>query len=189
MSQTDRPDPRIARNRARALATAVELLTTEGRDALTQARVAVESGVSRATVYRIWPDRHRLLIDALGHLVAMAHTDPAGVDAVRDLANEILSLAREMDGHLSSVITMLLEQAQHDPEMADVLDQLAGEGARVARAILNQAHRQGRLRPGLTVDTAVSVVMGAVMHRQLVLRKRSSRAFALDLARLVLVEQ
>jgi len=182
----EQPDPRIARNRARALESAAALLRTEGRDALTQARVAADSGVSRATVYRLWPDRHRLMTDALGRLVEMAHTTPSGDDPIEDLAAEIMSLGRQFDGPMRLVIATLLEQAQHDPAMAEVLYRLATEGTRVVRRVLAAAHRDGGLRPGITTDLAVSVVVGATLERHLVERKRATQAFAHQLARVLL---
>ena len=179
-------DPRITRNRARALEAAAAILAADGRDALTQARVAIDSGVSRATVYRLWPERPQLVLDALGHLVAMAHTEPGGHDPAADLVAEIMSLGRQLDGPLRLVIATLLEQAQHDQATAVVLDRLAAEGTRVLRHILADARRVGRLRPGLTVDLGVTVIVGSSLSRHLVERKRATRSAAVALARLVL---
>ena len=181
-------DPRIARNRARALEAAAAVLAADGRDALTQARVAIDSGVSRATVYRLWPHRRQLVLDALAHLVAMAHTEPHGHDPVADLVDEIMSLGRQFDGPLRLVIATLLEQAQHDPATADVLDRLAAEGTRILRQILEDARRRGRLRPGVTVELGITIVVGSSLSRHLVERKRAARPAAVALARIVLTE-
>lgn len=185
----EQQDPRIIRNRARALDAAASVLRSEGRDALTQARIATESGVSRATVYRLWPDRHQLMMDALGRLVDMAHTTPTGTDPVADLTAEIISLSRQIDGPLRHVLATLLERAQHDAATAGMFDRLSHDGSAVVRQILRAAHRQGRLRPGLTVDLALSVLVGTVLERHLFRRQPVSRALATGLARLVLIEE
>lgn len=182
-------DPRVVRNRARALDTAVAVLRREGRDALTQARVATDSGVSRATVYRLWPDRHQLVLDALEHLVFMAHTTPTGTDLVGDLTAEVLSLGRQIDGPLRLVLATLLEQAQRDAATAAVVDRLMAEGTVVLRQILRSARRQGRLRPGVSVDLALSVLVGADVERRLFRRKPTSPATARALCRLVLIDE
>src|ERR1700751_3109077 len=58
---TGLPRPRTDLLRPRALTAAVQLLTAEGWDAVTQPRVATQSGLGRATVYRYWPDRRQLV--------------------------------------------------------------------------------------------------------------------------------
>ena len=52
----------------RILRACVELLTEVGAEATTMTAVIERSGVARATVYRRWPNREALLIDALREL-------------------------------------------------------------------------------------------------------------------------
>ena len=65
LSSVQRGRPRDADADARILKAAVELLTEEGAEATTMSAVIERSGVARATVYRRWPNREALLIDAL----------------------------------------------------------------------------------------------------------------------------
>src|SRR6267154_2352000 len=58
-------DPRAARSREAILAAAWDLLAREGPGAITHQRVAQQSGVGRATVYRHWAAPEDLLGDVL----------------------------------------------------------------------------------------------------------------------------
>ncbi len=58
-------DPRAARSREAILAAAYDLLAREGPGAITHQRVAQQSGVGRATVYRHWAAPEDLLGDVL----------------------------------------------------------------------------------------------------------------------------
>ena len=75
----DSPDgggPRIDNPRAAALDAAISILTTEGWDAVTQARVAKQAGVGRATVYPHWPRPEQLMLDTMAGVELPFFRDP-----------------------------------------------------------------------------------------------------------------
>src|SRR5881409_1415877 len=59
------PIPRGARARERVLQAALEVLAEQGLPGFTVEAVAARSGASKATVYRHWPSRGTLLVDAM----------------------------------------------------------------------------------------------------------------------------
>jgi hypothetical protein len=85
------PQPRTDLVRSHALTSAVLLLTEEGWDSVTQARVATKSGLGRATVYRYWPDRRQMVRDAvLSTNLSVRHQMPAsGSDFRRPVAHSV----------------------------------------------------------------------------------------------------
>ncbi len=168
------------------MAAAGQILSTEGRDALTQLRVAEVSGVSRATVYRFWSDRSVLVLDALGHLVELGHTTPSGDDLEGDLSTEIFSLARQIDGDLRLVIATLIEQSQHDTAVAEVLDRLEREGTRVVRALLEAGISEGTVRADVPLEVTLSQLLGSVTYQLLIRRQAVDLVFARHLAHSVL---
>jgi AcrR family transcriptional regulator len=64
----DVTDPRAVRTRQRVLDATVRLLAEQGVQAANMEAIAAAAGTSRSTLYRHWPDRLPLLIDALEHL-------------------------------------------------------------------------------------------------------------------------
>ena len=60
-----KPNRQVQRTRRLLLEAAERLLRLGGPDSVTHLRVAEEAGVSRATVYRHWPERVDMLTDML----------------------------------------------------------------------------------------------------------------------------
>src|SRR5579863_2637261 len=61
-------DPRILLSRERVLTTTLDLLTEAGLDDLTIDDISRRSGVAKTTIYRHWPNRSALVIDACSHM-------------------------------------------------------------------------------------------------------------------------
>src|ERR1700746_23694 len=57
-------DPRVLVSRERVLTTTLDLLTEAGLDELTIDEISRRSGVAKTTIYRHWPNRSALVIDA-----------------------------------------------------------------------------------------------------------------------------
>lgn len=170
MSDESRPDPRAQRTRAAALAAARELLLTEGRDAVTPSRVADRSGVGRATIYRHWPEPLALLVEAATPPPAPQAPAPSG-DLAADLVARLDALRRGLDGTpLSAVFAMLVERAEHEPELARLQQELADTGSAPLRELLRDAVRRGEL-PRLDEDRAVDMLAGPLFYRRFIARR------------------
>ena len=101
------------------LEAAAELLLARGLGAVSMDAVAERAGVSKATIYRWWPTKETLALDALYH-------EWASVPAARDTGSvrgDLLSLLRPWARLAGSrpdggVIGALLTEAQTDPGFA-----------------------------------------------------------------------
>ena len=65
MASESGEDARVSRTRADIARAAFGVLTSEGSDAVTHARVAEVAGYSKTTLYAHWPARHDLIALAL----------------------------------------------------------------------------------------------------------------------------
>jgi len=65
VEQKRRGRPRSERARKAVLDAAAELLLARGLEAVTMDAVAEGAGVSKATIYRWWPTKQTLALDAL----------------------------------------------------------------------------------------------------------------------------
>ena len=80
-------DPRVARSRAAVLAATVDLLGELGHAGTTVEAIAERSGVAKTTIYRHWPSRAPLLIDAFhssGATIVLVSHD---LQSVQDLCS------------------------------------------------------------------------------------------------------
>jgi AcrR family transcriptional regulator len=111
--------PRSEKARGAILEAAAELLLERGLTAVSMDAVAARAGVSKATIYRWWPTKETLALDALHH-------EWAGGPPARDtgsLRGNLLSLLRpwaRLAGRrpYGRVIAALLTEAQTDPAFA-----------------------------------------------------------------------
>lgn len=170
MSSPGRVDPRAERSRAAALAAARELLLTEGRDAVTPSRVAELSGVGRATLYRHWPEPMALLVEAATPPPAQEPPAPSG-DLAADLTARLAALRAGLEGApLAAVFAMLIEQAEHEPQLEQIQHQLVDSGSAPLRALLRDAVRRGEL-PRLDEERAIEALVAPLFYRRFVSRR------------------
>lgn len=170
MRTDGRLDPRARRSRDAAVAAARRLLLAEGRDAVTPTRVAELAGVGRATVYRHWPDPLALLVEAAVPPPAPAPPAPSG-DLAVDLTARLDALRHGLDGTpLAAVFAMLVERAEHRPELARLQQDLTEAGSAPLRELLRDAVRRGDL-PELDEDRAVETLAGPLFYRRFIARR------------------
>ncbi|MCA2207548.1 MULTISPECIES: TetR/AcrR family transcriptional regulator [Nocardia] len=178
------PDPRVERSRSSALASARELLVEQGLAGLTHGAVAAHSGVSRATLYRHWPEPADLVRDAVAGHIAAVRPEPTG-DLRADLL-AVLSVTRAMlhEPVMEQAMRVIIERAGVDPRFAEVKVRLYRSGTGAVRAILADAIARAELPAGLDIDLAVDQLHGPLFFRRLV----AHRTFDLDYVRRVVDE-
>ncbi|MGW6422758.1 TetR/AcrR family transcriptional regulator [Nocardia sp. NPDC055053] len=170
------PDPRTVRSRDAALASARELLVEQGLAGLTHGAVALRSGISRATLYRLWPEPTDLVHATITWHIALAQSPPTG-DLRADLLTELTGTRAMLHQPASEqAMRVLIERAAVDPKFAEVKESLYRSGTRVVRSILADAVTRGDLPADLDVDLAVDQLHGPLFFRRLV----AHRTFDLD---------
>lgn len=161
-------DARIVRTRHDVLHAAIEVVITEGLDALTQPNVARRAGYSKATVYTHWPDRLDLIRDAFALLGGMPHHVATG-DLRADLVGELQSFRLAMEEHrLDRVLGVLAERSTALPELVPIRDRFVADGERPIRTLLARHLRGARL------DAAVLMLCGTIVHAALMRGERPS---------------
>lgn len=109
-----RPDPRLARTRARALTAAYELLLEVGFGQVTMDGVSARSGVAKSTLYRHWASRDELLREAFSQR-ALAGTT-GGPDLATALSNYALAFAEGLATAWGRAAASLAVDALDDAE-------------------------------------------------------------------------
>jgi AcrR family transcriptional regulator len=108
-----RPGGRTARVRAQILAATAELVARDGIAGFRYEEVAELAGVHKTSVYRNWPDREELVVEAL-----LAYADDLGSvadtgDLRRDLVDFLMALAESL-GRPTARALVLATQAAHE---------------------------------------------------------------------------
>ena len=162
--------PRSEKARKAVLDAAAELLLARGLSAVSMDAVAEQAGVSKATIYRWWPTKETLALDALFTDWAAARPYPQDTGSLR---GDLRSLLRPWVRLATSrpygrVIAALLAEAQTDPVFAAEYRQRVVDPRRdQARAVFGRAIERGEIPADTKVEVALDLLYGPLYHRLL----------------------
>ncbi|MFD0800116.1 TetR/AcrR family transcriptional regulator [Streptomonospora algeriensis] len=142
-----RPGGRTARVRRRILEAAAELIARDGIGGLRYDQVADLAGVNKTSVYRNWPDRNALVVDALAAFGAEAAPlhDSGDIDA--DLVDFLEALAAATASPQGRALLTLVASAREDPELRAVVDEVFKRRLSMLDHRLKTAIERGELPP------------------------------------------
>jgi AcrR family transcriptional regulator len=132
--------------------------------------VAARAGVSKATIYRWWPSKERLALEAL--YADWAHIDVAEPDT-GTLRGDLLALVGPWVRELSRrpygrLVAEFVVEAHADPEFArDYRTRFVEPRRERMRAVFARAIERGQVAPGIDVEVAIDLIYGALYHRLL----------------------
>jgi AcrR family transcriptional regulator len=137
--------------------------------------LAQHAAVSKATIYRFWPSRVALLIEA-SEVVAVPPTVPAEGNVRDDLTTAVEALNRTLaHGPQGAVLTALADGAERDPELAKLQRGLIDTWREPFRNRLATAISEGQLNPKTDVELAVDLLVGPSFYRRLVSRQPTGK--------------
>jgi AcrR family transcriptional regulator len=182
-------DSRVRRSRDRVLTSAFDLLSESGVSGFTIDEVASRSGVAKTTIYRHWPSREALVLEAASRISAAVEVPDTG-SVLSDLTVILNNL-----GHLlgtarwSSVVPSIVDVAERDPEFAAVHGKIQRGHAAPLREVLVRA--AGRRELSGTTDPAhlVSALIGPLYYRRWFSREAIDEQFVEQLVKDVISSQ
>ncbi len=164
---------RLTPERERELFTAVvDLVREHGYEALTMDAVAARTKASKATLYRQWESKPKLVATALRHL---AGTAPLDVDT-GSLAGDLRRIAHELITHATedtALLNGLAHAVTKDAQLWEALHELhIRPGLQSLDAVVNRAIARGELAPDNPAkDYIVHLLLGALGTRRLIENK------------------
>jgi len=161
--------PRSQEARAAVIAAAGALLEEGGLPLVTIEAVSARSGVGKPTIYRYWPNRLAVAIDAFA--ARMAHeVPPADLgDARSDLTEQVRRVAAFYATHAGTVLAQLLGATATDPAAAQQLrDRFLADRWAETTVMWQRALDRGEVRAGITPVVAIDVLFSPIIYRLLV---------------------
>ena len=143
-----------------------EVLAERGLAALTLEGVARRAGVSRATVYRRWPNLDALLVHLLRGLVHDFGVPPH--DDVRDALVELLAeQADVLIREAGTLYPILGAHAAFDPAAREALTALVSRRRAPLEAVLRRGIASNQLPGDVDIDLSLYLLWGPVYYRYL----------------------
>lgn len=171
MTKAVSSDPRAVRSRQVITNAAVELLVEHGLAGTTIEAIAARSGAAKTTIYRHWPDKRAVLLDAVETAIPSAALPDSG--SLRgDLAVFIEDLARIITTPpISALIPALIDAAERDTEIASLLAHFTAGRRKPLRAAIGRAIERGELPPVCDLDVVDDLLLGPLFYRRLFSRR------------------
>ncbi len=173
--------------RSDVLEAAGKLLFEEGMGAFGFERVAALAGASKVTLYKWWPSKGALALEAYFHAVeqTLAFADTGDIEA--DLTVQVRSFIALLAGRAGRVIGELIGQAQTDPELASAFrERYSGPRRALAVEVLSRARDRGQIRDDVDPEVVIDQLWGAGYHRLLIPDQPLTEEFASALVRNVM---
>ena len=188
MPQSDQevPDKRIRRSKEAVLAATYKLLSEGGIGGVSVDEVSRLSGVSKTTIYRHWPSRSKLLLDACSKLGTRPEIPDTG-----SLKGDVAALARHPAHELTAsrwpaVLPSIIDAAERDPELAKLHAGLH-EGLMVPfLAVAERARKRGELPPGQKASEIVAAIVAPFFYRRWFSREPIDDQFIKGVIRIVI---
>lgn len=158
--------PVSQRSRAAALAAAQGLLVQRGYTGMTIDEVARRSGVSKATIYKHWPDGFHLAVEAFGDLVTDTVPTRDTGDAQADLRDQFERLAvfyASPEGIIAMQLIAAAVTQADGPAM--VRDRFFRRRRSGTEALVERGKRAGQVRTDLDTGLIVDLLFGPVIFR------------------------
>jgi AcrR family transcriptional regulator len=166
-------------SRERILEAALDLLDRDGLAALSMDEVAERAGVSRASLYRLFPGKPALFtaivrayspFDPVRELLARLRERPPE-EVMPELARTVVHV---MKGRVGVIRSVLLEVASGNPDTAEAVNLILLNLVGAALGYLLEQMRAGRLRmqhPVLALQSFIGPILFHLLTREVVEQK------------------
>jgi len=167
---------------------ALGLLDEVGYAALSIEAISERSGSAKTTIYRWWPSKAAVVLDAYIHTrarqIAVKSTGTLSDDLERFVAATCRALRETSAG---PAMAALMAEAQNDPKIAQVFREKWIEGRRsVLKGILSDGLARGELSPAIDLEVLADCIYGPIWYRLLNQHGPLKDAFAKTLVRQVM---
>lgn len=179
--QGKRGRPRNIETQKAILSASYELLLESGFKAVTVDKIADRAKVSKATIYKWWPNKAAVIMD--GFLSAAARLPvPDTGSALTDILTHATSLASFLISREGTIITELVGEGQFDSKLAEEYRARYFQPRRLqAKQLLEKGIKRGELKENLDVDLSIDLIYGPIFYRLLVTGEKLDDSYVHDL--------
>ena len=154
----------------RAILTAtIELLSEEGYEGLSIESVAARAGVGKTTIYRRWPSKEPLVVDAIKAFKAPVDpTPPREDESTRDALVRSIGSFTKTVGHSGTgqMLAGLVAEMSRNPDLARAVRAGMLEHRReLIRSILRRGIERGEIREDADLEVVADMLGGAILTR------------------------
>jgi AcrR family transcriptional regulator len=172
MDAAQRPHTGRQRNEAARQAildAALELLGESAGAGVTVDAIAARAGVGKQTIYRWWPSKYAVLLDAILQRARLDVPAPDTGNVATDLREFLRGTFRgARNAGTAAFLRAMMGQAQQDPGTAEVMREFTASRRQALRELLERGQARGELSGATDLDLIVDQVYGLLWYRLMV---------------------
>ena len=186
-SARGRGRPRDEDARRRILQAALDLMDETTFAQVTAAAIAGRAGTGKATLYRWWPNKAAVVIEAFREAIAPELPLQDTGSLRDDLTTQVRNFARMLSGRGGRMLRSFVVASRGDPEVAAAFRSIWSNPRRAeAKGMLRQKQASGQLRHDADLDLVLDALYGPLYYRFLVKNEPPSQKYAEALVALVI---
>jgi AcrR family transcriptional regulator len=164
---------------------ALEVLAETGYDGMTVDMVAARAKAGKATLYRRWPSKAELVMDAVA-CMKKSHIDLDDLPDTGTLRGDLVAMIKTpsiKDGEKKlRIMAGLISLLSRNPELTEAANSaLVEPRASINRVFYRRAVERGEISADVDVDSLSMVAVSMTTYRVLIQRKQVDRAFLISL--------
>lgn len=146
-----------------------DLICERGPNRVSINEIATAAGVGKQTIYRWWPSKTAVVIDALERMFESESPFPQTGSAYDDIRTQMRRVATVFASPTGSIIRELVADSQGDPDIAEQFRSRFFTERRIRAAAAIQAGiDNGELRNDLDIETVIDVLYAPLWLRMLI---------------------
>jgi AcrR family transcriptional regulator len=181
--------PRDDEARSAILHASLSLVIEFGYRSLTIEKIAARAGTGKTTIYRWWPSKAAVVMEAFLTYISPEIEFPnvSRMTACESIRRQMQCVARVFVGPHGAILRALMAEAQLDRELAQAfVTGWALPRRQLAMTVLETGIASGELRGDVDVDVAIDALYGGLYYRFLIPYAPLSPKYAGQLADAVL---
>ncbi|ULO06518.1 TetR/AcrR family transcriptional regulator [Paenibacillus sp. 19GGS1-52] len=174
--------PRNAEAEKAILTASYDLLLETGFGAVTVEKIAERAQVSKATIYKWWPNKAAVIMDGFLSAAAARLPVPDTGSVFSDILIHATNLARFLTSPEGKVITEIIGEGQFDPGLAEAYRSRYVNPRRLeARQLLERGVQRKELPEQLNIELSIDLIYGPIFYRLLLTGEQLDDTFIQDL--------
>lgn len=186
-SSWDKRSPGRVRSEAARLAilsATLGLLETQSLQQITIEAIAKAAGVGKATIYRWWPSKVAVVIDAFVQNHIVQTPMPKGGSCREAITVHVRRMVQQYSGRSGRLVAQILAEGQSEPEvLGEFRQRFFYDRRAMVREIIEEGRGNGEFRTDMESEFLMDMVYSPVYFRLMMGHLPLSEAFAEELAK------
>jgi AcrR family transcriptional regulator len=158
--------PRSEQLHKSILQTAFDLVLEVGFREVSIESIAAKAGVGKTTIYRRWPNKAAVVMDAFMMRVGSDTLFPRADTVTDSIRLQMRTMAKAFRGRDGALVKALLSEAQFDAELATAFrERWTLPRRKMALAVFHEAVRQGVMRSDIDLEATIDLLYAPMYYR------------------------